>query len=85
MAATIAWTSAKVGQGGTSYLQRFQAHHLPTYMGEGDSMVMTALAIEREVDDTRSIWDMDVGAKRKENQSSSSSRKKQKTSTLHGS
>ena len=43
-------------------------------------MVRTSLAIEREVDDIRSIWDMSVGAKRKENQSSSNSGKKQKIS-----
>ena len=48
-------------------------------------MVRTTLAIEREVDDTRSIRYMGTSAKRKENQSSSSSKKKQKTSALHGS
>ena len=48
-------------------------------------MVKIALAIEREVDDTRSIRDMGASAKRKENQSYSSSRKKQKTSASHGS
>ena len=85
VAATIARTSTTVGQGGTSNLQRFQAHHPPTYMGGGDSMVRITLAIEREVDDTRSIRDMGASAKRKENQSSSSSKKKQKTSTSHGS
>ena len=47
-------------------------------------MVRTALAVEREVDDTRSIWDMGASAKKKENQYSSSSRKKKKTSALHG-
>ena len=57
VAATIARTSATVGEGGTSNLQGFQAHHPPTYMGGGDSMVRTSLAIEREVDDTRSIRD----------------------------
>ena len=46
-------------------------------------MVRTTLAFEREVDDTRSIWDMGASAKRKENQSSSSSREKHKTSTSH--
>ena len=55
VAATTAQTSAMVGQGGTSNLQGFQAHHPPTYIGEGDSMVRTALAIEREVEDARSI------------------------------
>ena len=48
-------------------------------------MVKTTLAIEREVDDTRSIRDMSASAKRKENQSPSSSKKKQKTSASHGS
>ena len=75
VATSIARTSATLGQGGVSNLQRFQAHHPPTYMGEGDSMVTTALAIEREVDDTRSIRNMGASAKRKKNQSSSSSKK----------
>ena len=75
MAATFARTSATKGQGGTSNLQGFQAHHPPTYMGGGDSMVRTALAIEREVNDIRSIRDMDVSAKRKENQPTSNSRR----------
>ena len=47
-------------------------------------MVRTSLAIEREVDDTRSIRDMGVGAKRKENQSSYNLGKKQKTSIPRG-
>ena len=47
MAATIARISATVGQGGTSNLQGFQAHHPPTYMEGGDSMVRTTLAIGR--------------------------------------
>ena len=55
VAATIARTSATMGQGGTSNLQGFQAHHPLTYMGGGDSMVRTALAIGRGVDDTRCI------------------------------
>ena len=50
-----------------------------------DLTVKATMAIEREVDDTRSIWDAGVKDKRKENQpSSSSSRKKQRTSTLQG-
>ena len=42
VAATIARTSATVGQGGTSNLQWFQEHHPQTYMGGRDSMVRTA-------------------------------------------
>ena len=84
MAATIARTSATVRQGGTSNLQGFQAHHPPTYMGEGDSVVRITLAIGRGVDGTRSIWDMGASTKRKENQSSSNSERKQKTSIPQG-
>ena len=47
-------------------------------------MLRTTLAIEREIDDTRSIQVMGTSAKRKENQSSSSYRKKQKTSASYG-
>ena len=48
-------------------------------------MVKTAMAIEREVGDARSIWDVSVKDKRNEIQpSSSSSGMKQRTSTPHG-
>ena len=43
------------GGRGTGNLQGFQAHHPSTYMGGGDSMVRTALAIGKGVDDTQSI------------------------------
>ena len=50
-----------------------------------DSIVKTAMAIEREVDDARSIRDAGVSDKMKKNQSSSSSSgKKQRTSTPRG-
>ena len=38
-AATIAQASATVGQGGLSNLQRFKAHHPPTFKGGGDLMI----------------------------------------------
>ena len=82
--ATIVWTSATVGQGRTSNLQGFQAHHSPTYMGGVDSMVRTTLAIGRGEDDTRSILDMGASTKRKENQSYSNSGRKRKTSIPRG-
>ena len=41
-----------------------------------DLMVKTAMAIEREVDDERSIWDVGVKDKRRERQPSSSSSEK---------
>ena len=43
-----------------------------------DSMVGTALTIEREIEDARSTRDAGVSSKRKESQSSSSSGKKQR-------
>ena len=49
-----------------------------------DLIVKTAMAIEREVEDARSIWDASASDKRKKNQSSSSSRNKQRTSTPRG-
>ena len=50
-----------------------------------DSMVRTTMAIERELDDARSIRDASASVKRKESKlSSSSSRKKYRTSTLRG-
>ena len=50
-----------------------------------DSMVRTSMAIKREVDDSRSIWDTGASDKMKESQVSSSSLgNKQRTSTPQG-
>ena len=49
-----------------------------------DSMVGTALTIEREIEDARSTRDASVSSKRKESQSSSCSRKKQRASSSQG-
>ena len=49
-----------------------------------DSMVRTAMDIEIEIEDARSIRDAGVGDKRKESQSSSSSGKKLKASNSRG-
>ena len=49
-----------------------------------DSMVGTALTIEREIEDARSTRDAGVSGKRKESQSSSSSGKKQRASSSRG-
>ena len=49
-----------------------------------DSMVGTALTIEREIEDARSTRDAGVSSKRKEIQSSSSSGKKQRASSSRG-
>ena len=49
-----------------------------------DSMVGTAMTIEREIEDARSTRDEGVSSKRKESQSSSSSGKKQRASSSRG-
>ena len=49
-----------------------------------DSIVRTTMAIEREIDDAKSIRDEGVSGKRKENQFSSRPGKKQRTSTPRG-
>ena len=49
-----------------------------------NSMVRTAMAIEREIKDARSIRDAGAGDKRKESQSSSSTGKKPRASSSRG-
>ena len=49
-----------------------------------DSMVGTALTIEREIEDARSMWDASVSSKRKDSQSSSSSGKRQRAASSRG-
>ena len=49
-----------------------------------DSMVETAMTIEREMEDAQSTRDAGVSGKRKESQSSSSSGKRQKASASQG-
>ena len=48
-----------------------------------ESMVGTAMTIEREIEDARSTRDAGASGKRKESQSSSSSGKKQRASSSH--
>ena len=50
-----------------------------------DSMVGTALTIEREIEDAWSTRDASVSSKRKDSQSSSNSRKRQRASSSRGS
>ena len=50
-----------------------------------DSMVGTALTIEREIEDARSTRDASVSSKRKDSQSSSSLGKRQRASSSRGS
>ena len=48
-----------------------------------DSMVGTAMTIEKEIEDAPSTRDAGANGKRKESQSSSSSGKKQRASSSH--
>ena len=77
--AMIAQACAMVSQRGSNDLQRLEAHHPPIFRGGGDSMVRTTMAIEGEIDDTRSIRDAGANKKRKESLSSSGFGKKQRT------
>ena len=47
-AAAIAHASAACSQGGSSNLQRFRAHHPPTFTGGGDLMVADHLFMQVE-------------------------------------
>ena len=55
------------------------------HLQDMDSMVRTALTIEREIEDARSTRDVSVSNKRKDSQSSSSSGKRQRPSSSQGS
>ena len=50
-----------------------------------DSMIGTALTIEREIEDARSTRDASFSSKRKDGQSSSNSEKRQRASSSRGS
>ena len=77
VAATIAQVGAIGNQGGSSNLQRFEAHNPLALKRGGDSMVAShCFGLVKK--------DTGASAKRKENQSSSSSRKKKKTSISYG-
>ena len=51
------------------------------HLRDMDSMVGTALTVEREIEDARSTRDASVSSKRKDSQSSSSSGKRQRASS----
>ena len=55
MGATIA-ADATRGQGGANNLQRFKAHHPPTFMGRGDPMVADHWFCQIE----RNLRDMEI-------------------------
>ena len=62
-----------------------QARIVGLLLQDMDSMVGTALTIEREIEDARSTRDASVSGKRKDSQSSSSSGKRQRASSSRGS
>ena len=62
-----------------------QARIVGLCLQDMDSMVGTALTIEREIEDARSTRDASVSSKRKDSQSPSSSGKRQRASRLRGS
>ena len=61
-----------------------QARIVGLRLQDMDSMVGTALIIEREIEDARSTWDSSVSSKMKESQSSFSSGKRQRASSSRG-
>ena len=83
-AAAIAHASIAGSQGGPSNLQRFRAHHPPTFTGGGDPMVADHWFMQIEMEDARSTRDASVSGKRKDSQSSSSSGKRQRASSSRG-
>ena len=82
--AAIVHACAIVSQGGSNDLQRLEVHRPPMVRGGVDSMVRTALTIEREIEDAQSTRDASASIKRKESQPSSRSGKKQKASGSQG-
>ena len=81
----VAIDMAKVRKFEDGFKLSIQGKIVGLLLQDMDSMVRTAMAIEREVDDARSIRDVGASVKRKESQPSSySSGKKQRTSTPQG-
>ena len=71
--AYVATNMAKVRKFEDSLKLSIRSKIVGVLLQDMDLMVKIAMAIEREVDDTRSIWDTGVKYKRKESQPSSSS------------
>ena len=67
----IAQASVVGSQGRSNDLQRLEVHRPPMVRGGVDSRVRMTMTTEGEVDDMRSIQDMGVGTKRKEDPSTS--------------
>ena len=77
----VATDMAKVKRFENGLKLSIQGRNVGLRLHDMDSMVGTALTIEREIEDARSTRDAGLSSKRKESQSSSSSGKKQRASS----
>ena len=77
----VATDMAKVRRFENGLKLSIQARIVGLRLQDMDSVVGTALTIEREIEDARSTRDVGVSSKRKESQSSSSSGKKPRASS----
>ena len=77
----VATEMAKVRRFENGLRLSIQAKIVGLRLQDMDSMVGTALTIEREIEDARSTRDVSVSGKRKDNQSSSSTGKRQRASS----
>ena len=80
----VATDMAKVGTFENELKLSIRGRIVGLRLQDMDSMVGTALTIEREIEDARSIQDVSVSSKRKESQSSSSLGKKPRASSSRG-
>ena len=80
----VATDLAKVRRFENGLKLSIQARIVGLRLQDMDSMVGTALTIEREIEDARSTRDTSVSSKRKDSQSSSSSGKRQRASSSRG-
>ena len=80
----VATDMAKVRRFENGLKLSIRARIVGLHLQDMDSMVGTALTIEREIEDVRSTQDASVSSKRKESQSSSSSGRRQRASSSQG-
>ena len=80
----VATDMAKVRRFENGLKLSIRARIVGLHLWDMDSMVGTALTIEREMEHARSTLDASVSGKRKDSQSSSSSGKRQRASSSRG-
>ena len=81
----VATDLAKVRRFENGLKLSIRARIVGLHLQDMDSMVGTALTIEREIEEAWSTWDASVSSKRKDSQSSSSSGKRQRAFSSRGS